>query len=431
MATPAPSPCLGFRAGQGIRTPGTLREGLIWTLLLPAGTLPSSFHLDSRVTGCPGPKHVLQTTESDGQHTRLFTPGPVPIPRHLRALGIRQPPYCRTSEFSELTHEILQGLGYVFQTAGPVMLLTGSGTAAMETVTLNFLRDDDKALVINAGTFGQRWCDLCAVHGISHEALRLEAGDDLDLNRLASALAADVSVLFVTAHETSTGALFDIEAIGRLTRELGILLVVDAISTICADRFLMDDWHVDVAVLSSQKALALPPGLAFIAMGDRALARLESIQPRTIYMNVREYLANQRRGQMPFTPAIGLFLQLHQRLRDIREMTLDRLVRQHQTKAREFREALKSLPLGTLPARPSNAMTAVTCGKFGAHDIVHALRTEYAIEVAPNGGSLKSRIFRVSHMGEHHPEDVRALVVGLEKITARSPVHEEPAGGDS
>ncbi len=365
----------------------------------------------------------MQTSESDGKHTRLFTPGPVPIAGHLLALGSRQPPYCRTDDFSQLTHEILEGLGYVFQTAGPVMILTGSGTAAMETVALNFLRDDDKALVINAGTFGQRWCDLCAVRGISYEALALEAGADLDLDRLASALTEDVSVLLVTAHETSTGALFDIEAIGRMAQERGVLLIVDAVSSVCADRFLMDEWHVDVAVLSSHKALALPPGLSFIAMGDRALARLEDIPPRSLYMDVRAYLANQRRGQMPFTPAIGLFLQLHQRLLDIRELTLDHLIRQHEQKARVFREALKTLPLGTLPARPSNAMTAVTCGNLDAYEIVQALRTEHAIEVAPNGGSLKSRIFRVSHMGEHLAADFRALMKGLENITSRSPGH--------
>ena len=342
----------------------------------------------------------------------------MPIPGHLRALGSQQPPYCRTREFSQLTHVILEGLGYVFQTAGPVMILTGSGTAAMETVVLNFLCEDDKALVINAGTFGQRWCDLCAVHGVSHEALQLEAGEDLDLGSLASALSQDVTVLFATAHETSTGALFDIEAIGRITRARGVFLVVDAVSTVCADRFLMDDWHVDVAVLSSQKALALPPGLAFVAMGDRALSRLEDIQPRTLYFDVREYLANQRRGQMPFTPAIGLFLQLHQRLLDIRKMTLDHLIRQHLEKACAFREALKSLPFDTLPARPSNAMTAVTCDEYDAYEIVQALRTEHAVEVAPNGGALKSRVFRVSHMGEHQPEDLRALVKGLEDVTA-------------
>ena len=366
-------------------------------------------------------------TESDNERIRLFTPGPVPIPGHLRALGSQQPPYCRTHEFSQLTHVILEGLAYVFQTAGPVMILTGSGTAAMETVGLNFLCGDDKALVVNAGTFGQRWCDLCAVQGIPYEALRLKAGEDLDLDSLASALSKDVTVLFVTAHETSTGALFDIEAIGRMTREFGVFLVVDAISTVCADRFLMDDWHVDVAVLSSQKALALPPGLAFIAMGERALARMEHIRPKTLYLNVREYLTNQERGQMPFTPAIGLFLQLHQRLLDIREMTLDHLIRQHHRKASEFRDALKTLPFGTLPAKPSNAMTAVTCGDLDAHGIVQALRTEHAIEVAPNGGVLKSRVFRVSHMGEHHPEDSRALVKALKEVTARSSLPAGPA----
>ena len=367
------------------------------------------------------------TKKEKAQRARLFTPGPVPIADHLRALGSQQPPYCRTREFSGLTHEILEGLGYVFQTAGPVMILTGSGTAAMETVVLNFLSADDKALVINAGTFGQRWCDLCAVHGIPYDELRLEPGADLDLDRLAAALSEGVTVLFTTAHETSTGALFDLEAIGRMTSGRGVLLVADAISTVCADRFLMDDWYVDVAVLSSQKGLALPPGLAFIAMGDHALSRLEGVPPRTLYMNVREYLSNQQRGQMPFTPAIGLFLQLHQRLIDIREMTLDHIIRQHQEKAGEFREALKSLPFDTLSARPSNAMTAVTCDEFDASEIVHTLRTEHAMEVAPNGGELKSRVFRVSHMGEHHPEDLQALVKALEDITARPSLAAESA----
>ena len=369
--------------------------------------------------GRPRLRTVIQTSPPRAERTSLFTPGPVPIPPHLLALGGQQPPYCRTAEFSQLTHAILDGLGYVFQTAGPVMILTGSGTAAMETVVLNFLSPDEKAFVVNAGTFGQRWCDLCRVHGVAHDALRLEAGQDLGLDVLAEALSKDITVLFVTAHETSTGALLDIEAIGRLTHSLGILLVVDAISTVCADRFLMDSWHVDVAVLSSQKGLALPPGLAFIAMSDRAVSRLEGIRPRTLYFDVREYLANQERGQMPFTPAIGLFLQLHQRLLDIRRITLDALINQHEEKAGEFREALRALPFETLPSRPSNALTAATCSGFDAYELVQALRSEYAVEVAPNGGGLKSRVFRVSHMGEHSPEDFHALVKGLGDISAR------------
>lgn len=353
----------------------------------------------------------------------------MPIPRHLLALGNQQPPYSRTREFSQLTYSILEGLGYIFQTAGPVMLLTGSGTAAMETVVLNFLEDDDNALVLNAGTFGQRWCDLCTVHGLSHESLRLEAGEDLDLDSLATALSNNVSILFATAHETSTGELFDLEAIGRLTRRLGILFVVDAISTVCADHFLMDEWNIDVAVLSSQKGLALPPGLAFVAMGDRALDRLENVQPRTLYFNVREYLNDQKRGQVPFTPATGLFLQLHQRLLDITDMTLERLIGQHQEKAHDFREALRALPIDTLPTRPSNAITAVTCGDFDAYEVVQALRTDFGIEVAPNSGALKHRVFRVSHMGEHSPEDSTSLIRALADITARLSRPEKAATG--
>jgi aspartate aminotransferase-like enzyme len=339
------------------------------------------------------------------------------MPRHLRALGSQQPPYCRTNEFSELTHEILSGLRYVFQTSGQVMILTGSGTAAMETVPLNFALEGDQALVINGGTFGQRWCDLCEVHGVSHETLQLGAGESLDLQVLTEALGKGVTVLFATAHETSTGALFDIEAIARITHRMGILLVVDAISTICADRFLMDEWHVDIAILSSQKGLALPPGLAFLAMSDLALRRLENTKPRSLYFDVRDYLANQERGQMPFTPATGLFLQLHQRLLDIKQLTLEHLIDQHSSKANIFRDALTALPLGVLPTRSSNAITAVTCDKLNAPEVVNALRVDHGIEVAPNGGDLRQRIFRVSHMGEHHAQDLEALIEALEHIT--------------
>lgn len=367
----------------------------------------------------PGKGVSIRTTPATAEQPLLFTPGPVPIPGHLLSLGSRQPPYCRTPEFSQLTFEILAGLGYVFQTTGPVMILAGSGTAAMETVVLNFLDQTDRAVVVNAGTFGQRWCDLCDIHGIAYQALPVEPGADLDLDTLADALARDVSVLCVTAHETSTGALFDIEAIGRVAREHGVLLVVDAISSVCADRFQMDDWHVDVAVLSSQKGLALPPGLAFVAMSEDARQRLEGHRPRTLYFDVREYLANHERGQLPFTPPTGLFLQLHQRLRDIQEITLERLIQTHRDKAEAFRQSLASLPFGTLPNHQSQAITAVTCSDFDAHAIVQTLRTRYAIEVAPNGGTLKSKVFRVSHMGEHRPQDQQSLTQALEEICSR------------
>ena len=348
---------------------------------------------------------------------RLFTPGPVPIEKHIRALGEQALPYNRTDQFSALTQEILSGLKQVFQTDGSVALLTGSGTAAMEAVVINFLSSSDKALVINGGTFGQRWCDLCRVHAIPFDEYSLPAGTDIDLAHLDGLLRGrSYTTVLVNAHETSTGQLYDMQALGDLTRSHDVFLIADAISTICADLFCMDEWHVDVSVLSSQKALALPPGLSFVAMNGRALDRLDQATPRSLYLNLKDYLANQQRGQLPYTPAIGLMLQLHQRLLDIQEQTLPALVAQHAQRATRFRRALEGLPFSVFPRRSSNAMTALTCEGLDAVQVVETLRTRHHIVAAPNGGLLKSIIFRIAHMGAQQDADQAHLITALESF---------------
>ncbi|MGK0188978.1 MAG: aspartate aminotransferase-like enzyme [Verrucomicrobiales bacterium] len=347
----------------------------------------------------------------------LFVPGPVPIEPHLRAIGEQQPPYNRTNPFSETTHEILSGLKYLFQTEGDVALLTGSGTAAMEASILNFLCPSDNALVINGGTFGKRWCDLCEVHSIPYEKEPVQLGEDVDLVRLESLLSSGrFSTLLINAHETSTGHLYDIQAVGSLARQHGVFLVVDAISSICADHFYMDAWNVDVAILSSQKALALPPGLSFVAMNERAIARLERSKPKTLYFNLRDYLDNQRRGQLPYTPAIGLMLQLHQRLLDIQKETLQEVVEAHRLRASYFRTAIEHLEFNSLPVRPSNAMTALTCATMDASNVVTELQNQYQMVVAPSGGVLKSKVIRIAHMGAQDHDDLRRLAAAFGEI---------------
>lgn len=348
---------------------------------------------------------------------RLFTPGPVPISKHILALGAEQPPYNRTPEFSDLTRDILVGLEHVFQTQGSVVLLTASGTAAMEAAVVNLLGCADKALIINGGTFGERWCRLCTIHSIPFEEIKLATGRDLDLLQLQETLSkGEFTVLLINAHETSTGHLYDIEAIGKIVRHHDLLFIVDAISTIGADPFFMDNWNVDVAILSSQKALALPPGLSFVGMGESALTRLASMNPKTLYLNLQNYLENQERGQSPYTPAIGLFVQLHERLKDIRRLGLANLCLEHKARALAFREAVRDLPFRTVPERPSNALTALACETVKAFELVTELREHYGIEATPSGGVLRDKIFRVSHMGDQNEADMRELVASLEEI---------------
>lgn len=357
---------------------------------------------------------------------RLFTPGPVPIEEHLRAIGAKQLPYNRTEEFTELTHEILRGLKYVFRTEGSVALLTGSGTAAMEASVMNFLGARDKALIINGGVFGQRWCDLCERHSIPHDVYTPPLGSDIDLNYLGDlVLEKRSTALLATAHETSTGHLYDIQSLGLIARNHGLFFLVDAISSICADPFHMDEWGVDAAILSTQKALALPPGMSFVAMNDRATARLAGRQPGILYFDLKNCLVNQERGQTPYTPAIGLMLQLVQRLRDIQEQTLPALTLQHKERAETFRRGLVGLPFEVFPFRSSNAITALSRKGIDASKIAEELRERFDIIVAPNAGRLKSKIFRVAHMGAQDNADLTILNAALRSV-AESNAHEKP-----
>jgi len=355
---------------------------------------------------------------------KLFTPGPVAIEEHILAIGAKQPPYNRTEDFSELTHNVLRGLRHLFQTDGSVALLTGSGTAAMEAAVLNFLDASDRVLVINGGTFGQRWCDLCDTHSIAYDEIVVPIGADLDLSDLAVQLSDNrYSSLLINAHETSIGHLYDIEAIGLLARRHGVFFIVDAISSICADQFAMDRWHVDVAILSSQKALALPPGLSFVAMSEEAVTRLRQGHPKSLYFDLANYLANQQRGQLPYTPAIGLLIQLHQRLLDIQDKTLPALVLEHQERAESFRAVLDDPELSAfriLPARSSNAMTALWCDGLDAEEVVEELRIQHDIVVAPSGGSLKSHVIRIAHMGAQKDADIASLISALRGISSRA-----------
>jgi len=349
---------------------------------------------------------------------RLFTPGPVTMSTRMLAIGAAQLPYNRTEQFSQITFEIIKDLKYIFGTQGEVVIFAASGTGAMEAVFFNFLDQSDKVLIVNGGTFGQRWVDLCIQHEIPFEQINLGPGQPISLEDLKSTLSTqEYSTLLINAHETSTGMIYDIKAIGDLTQKYGVFFVVDAISTICADIFMMDKWHVDVSLLSSQKALALPPGLSFLALNKKAKLRLENKTCQSYYFDIKEFLANQKRGQMPFTPVIGHFMMLHERLREIRLQGIDFFISHHSKLAEYFRKCLQGLPLSFLPNTPSNALTAISCPKdIDAFDLVKRLADNFNCFVAPNGGNLKHKVFRVSHLGEQNETDIDFLINALENI---------------
>lgn len=360
--------------------------------------------------------------QQTGLEPLVLTPGPVRISPKLKKILQQDLPYNRTADFSALTLEIIQNLKSVVQTQGDVVLFTASGTGAMEAAVLNFLHRQDHVLVLNGGTFGQRWLDLCHFHKIPCEEYKIEAGQQPDLSELEKFFRGGRFTAFlINAHETSTGALYPLEVIGKLTKQYGIFYVVDAIGSICCDPYFMDAWHIDVTVLSSQKGLALPPGLSFLAFNAKARERALNYQIQSYYFHVPTYLENQRRGQMPYTPAISLYLVLSERLREIKSRGMELEIQKHRGRALYFRDSIKNLPLEIFPSHPSSAVTALKCpGGIDAKRLVESLERNYQIYLAPNGGALGTKVFRVSHMGEQDEIDAARVIAALGEVLLAS-----------
>ena len=250
-----------------------------------------------------------------------FTVGPVMSSAEVRAIGGEQVPYFRTPEFSAvmLENERLM-LEFLNAPSGSrCVFLTSSGTGAMESCIMNILNDGDKVIVINGGSFGQRFVDLCRLHERNYTEIKLEFGRRLRRERLYEYAGKGYTALLVNMHETSSGVLYDMPMISQFCRENGILLIIDAISAFLADDLDMSSLGAAAVITGSQKALAVQPGVSVVALSPEALARVESNKEKCMYLSLKEALKNGERGQTPFTPAVATLLQINSRLRSIFE----------------------------------------------------------------------------------------------------------------
>lgn len=349
-----------------------------------------------------------------------FAVGPVEEFSTTLAIGGERTPYFRTDEFSSL---MLESERLVLEFAGAAagaraVFLTGSGTAGMEAAVAGVLAEDDRALVVNGGSFGERFCKICGVHGIPHDEVRLEAGRQIREEDLAPFDGKGYTALLVNKHETSTGVLYDMDLLSDFCRRNAMLLVVDNISSFLADGFDMAALGADVMIAGSQKALACAPGVSVVVLGPRALERVERNRPRSFYLDLRAALADGARGQTPFTPAVGTLRQIHARLKDIAAAGgAASEVERTRALAEDFRAKIRGLPLEVASEAPSNAATPLhpTNGQ-SAYGIFGELKDHCGIWVCPNGGALRDRIFRVGHMGALTTADNDLLVSALEKV---------------
>jgi aspartate aminotransferase-like enzyme len=334
--------------------------------------------------------------------------------------GAVQIPYSRTSDFSELFLRAEASL-IALLNAPPdarVVFITGSGTASMEAALLNFIHHGQSVAIIDGGTFGNRFVEICRRHGIDHQPIEVDR-DPLTDGTAFRQIRRRVDALLVTAHETSIGHLYDLAATARFAAANDALHIVDAISLFGTDRINMSESNIDVLILSSNKGLALAPGMSMLVMSPRALSRLVAM-PRSYYLDVRAMLSDGLRGQTPFTPATGIFLQLDARLSVLTRESLDRGCRHAHAMASHFRAHMAALPLRPYSRHMPNAMTALEV--FGsnqsARTIAKTLAREYGLVVGANGGKLADSVFRVSHMGALELNDVDLLISALTHIFA-------------
>lgn len=350
-----------------------------------------------------------------------FTVGPVQSCDIVREIGGENVPYFRTAEFSEIMLENERLIKeFVNAPEGSrVVFITGSGTASMETSVMNILTSDDHALVVNGGSFGKRFCKICDIHAVPYDEIRLETGRQLRLQDIEMAATVKKHTAFlVNKHETSTGVHYDMRLISEYCKEKGLLLIVDNISSFLCDDFDMTGLGADVMMTGSQKALACPPGISIIILSHRALERVMANDPKSMYFDLKDMLANQERGQTPFTPAVQTLLQINARLRAINEAGgVKSEVARCKALAEEFRRKIKDLPLEIVSECLSNAVTPLhPTNGMSAYDIFLKLKDEYGIWVCPNGGEMKDLIFRVGHMGCLCESDYDKLVLALREV---------------
>ena len=349
-----------------------------------------------------------------------FTVGPVMSSEEIRKIGGEQTPYFRNDEFSNIifeNEELMKEFVYADENSRAVFI-TGSGTAAMEATVMNVFTNEDKVLIVNGGVFGQRFVDLCNLHEIPCEELKLNWGEDISEKILNQYVDKGFTSFLVNICETSSGVRYNLDLISDFCRKNNLFLVVDAISSFLADSINMVEQNIDVIITGSQKALACPPGISIIVLGENALKRVESNKSKSMYFDLKDALKNGERGQTPFTPAVTILLQINVRLKGIKSQGgVEEEIKRISSLANDFRKRIEDLPMEIKCKHLGNAVTAVYCNS--PQEVVDTLKNEYSIWVNPSGGEIGKRMFRVGHIGNITIKDNDKLIEALHDLEKR------------
>jgi serine---pyruvate transaminase len=350
----------------------------------------------------------------------LLTPGPTPVPPEVLAALAEPVIHHRAPRFTEILKEVIAGMKYIFQTENDILVYAASGTGTMESTVVNIVNPGDHVLVASVGNFGERFIKINKTWGADVTALEYEWGTKAVVGDIEEALAKDpaIKAVFVQFSETSTGVVNDIEAIGAVVARTPAVLVVDAISGLGATDLKTDEWHVDVCVAGSQKALMAPPGLAYAAISEKAWKVVEQArQPRFYFdwVTARKKMTGEA-AQSPYTPAVSLMVAQSAAVELIREEGLENVFARHRVLGRACKEGVKALGLELFgPDDPeANSVTAVKvpAGVDGTR-ITKIARDKWGVWMAGGQGRLKGQIFRFGHCGYFGHSDI---VVGLSTV---------------
>ena len=339
----------------------------------------------------------------------------------------------RHPEFQALFARVNKNLQYLFQTKNDVLTLTSSGTGAMEAAACNLQNEGDTALFVNGGKFGERWGELLRVYGVSAVEITVEWGQAVSPEKIIDALKTNpaINAVYLTHSETSTGAATDVKAIAAAVRKQSdALIIVDGITAVGAMEIRMDDWGIDAVATGSQKGLMVPPGLAFIALSERAWKRVGQSKLPKFYFDLTVARKSIATNDTPWTPAISLLIGVDAALEMIRSEGIEQVWARHERLARSVRSAVQALGMKVLSSSPSNALTAVLIPDgLDAKKFNKILKETYKITVAGGQGHLKGKIFRISHLGYYDELEMVALVSALELTLRDCGYKFEPGAG--
>jgi aspartate aminotransferase-like enzyme len=351
---------------------------------------------------------------------RLLTPGPTPVPEETLLELAKPMIFHRTAEFRAMLAEVLAGLQKIFVTKNLVIPLTSSGTGALEAALSNTVPAGGKIICLIAGRFGERWKNIAKAFGIESINVTVPYGQAVQPDQLAAALSAhpDAIAVCATLSETSTGVGHDIAAFGKLVAKTPAILLLDSVSGLGAMECRTDEWSIDINCTGSQKALMMPPGLAFLSVSAKAWSAIDkNPAPRAFYFDLKKAKKNLETSDTPYTPAHTMIRAMRLSVKRLLDEGIENVWKRQARSAEAARAGFKALGLELFPTQPNTALTVVKMpANIDSTALLGKLEKQYGLKLANGQDTLKGKIIRLAHMGYIDQFDILAAIAGVELV---------------